>query len=197
MANCQVALKRLKKAYPKLMDKFKKVKAVDESLKNRPSLKASYSDNWVDLVNFELCDAAKPNQSYIDDEMKDITHIYSYNKVMSKEDTAGIAKILNQTNYKVLAWYFGPVDTKKSGLRDVIYMGRMSMTTTGKERFSAYVYFRVAKYIKGIEPIWDQYDEEEYGSEEDEEEGVDEASEDKGNESPILMKSSKCIYRSW
>ena len=42
-----------------------------------------------------MCDAAKPDQSYVDDDGKDITHIYSYNKVMSEEDRAGIAKILN------------------------------------------------------------------------------------------------------
>ena len=38
----------------------------------------------------------------------DITHIYSYNKVMSFADRKDISKILNKTNFKLLAWYFGP-----------------------------------------------------------------------------------------
>ena len=84
------------------------MRAKDEYFGNRPSLTSFYSDEWVDLVDFRLCDAAKPEERYIDNEDKDITHIYSYNKVMSVKDLMGIADILNRTNYRVLAWYFNP-----------------------------------------------------------------------------------------
>ena len=124
----------------------------------------------------------------MDDLGLDITHIYSYNKVMSIEDTEGIASILNKTNYKVLAWYHGPKDTHKSGLRDFIYMGRMPMSSTGGERFSAYVYFKSVKYVKGIEKIWSQYDDES-----DDEASCDDDNEIKSGDdsSPILLQKTK------
>lgn len=84
------------------------MEAEDSSLKNRPELCAKYSDEWANLVNFKLCDAAKPEEKYVDDDGNDITHIYSYNKVMSVTDLEGIAKILNRSNYRVLAWYANP-----------------------------------------------------------------------------------------
>ena len=59
-----------------------------------------------------MCDAAKGPEKYLDDENKDFTHIYSYNKVMSAKDRRGISKILNKTNYRLLAWYFGPDKTR-------------------------------------------------------------------------------------
>jgi len=65
------------------MAKFDKVETDDELLRNRPDLQSFYTDSWVDLVDFSVCDAAKPDQSYVDDLGLDITHIYSYNKVMS------------------------------------------------------------------------------------------------------------------
>jgi len=79
---------------------------------------------------------------------------------MSPEDREGIAKILNQTNYKVLAWYFNPHETEKCGLRDFFCLGRMPMQSTGGERFTVYVYFRTFKYTKGIEEAWERFDEE-------------------------------------
>ena len=105
-------------------------------------MQSFYTDSWVDLINFRVCDAAKPEESYVDDDGRDITHIYSYNKVMSVEDRAGIAKILNRTNYKILAWYFNPRETERCGLRDFSCLGRMSMQSTGGERFTVYVYFK-------------------------------------------------------
>ena len=115
-------------------------------MRNRPELQSFYTHNWHDLVHFNVCDAAKPDQSYTDDDGRDITHIYSYNKVMSERDRAGIAKILNRTNYRVLAWYFGPRDTFKCGLRDFLCLGRMQMQSTGNERFTVYVYFKTFAY---------------------------------------------------
>ena len=116
---------------------------------------------------------------------------------MSEEDRAGIAKILNQTNYRVLAWYFNPRDTEKSGLRDFICLGRMQMQSTGNERFTVYVYFRTFAYKKGIEAAWDQYDEE---CDDDDSQAADdkknktisgEANDDDDGEGPMLIKASK------
>ena len=74
---------------------------------------ANYQDDWYLKTEFEVCDAATIDKiaKYADKDGKDFTHIYSYNKVMSIEDRRGICKILNRTNFKILAWYFGPKDT--------------------------------------------------------------------------------------
>lgn len=101
-----------------------------------------------------MCDAAKPDEKYIDNEGRDITHIYSYNKVMSPKDLCGMANILNRTNFRLLAWYFGPTTTRKAGLRNFKCLGKMSMPSTGKQKFSVFVYFKTARYEKGIEAAW-------------------------------------------
>ena len=80
--------------------------------------------------------------------------MYSYNKVMSREDRSGIARILNKTNYRILAWYFDPKETTKCGLRDFKMLGKMSMQSTGDECFTVYVYFKTNFYIPGIEKTW-------------------------------------------
>ena len=165
--------------------------AADDTLKSRPELLSHYTEDWIDLVNFRICDAAKPDESYADEDGNSITHIYSYNKVMSAEDRAGIAKILNKTNYRILAWYFNPLETERSGLRDFLCLGRMPMHSTGGERFTVYVYFRTYRYVNGIEKAWDQYDEEEEDEAEcskNEESSSHELSDDSG---PLLLKSSK------
>ncbi len=57
----------------------------------------NYKPNvWVDLVQFSVVDAAKGSK-YTDENGVDITHIYSYNKVMSIADRQSICKILNLT----------------------------------------------------------------------------------------------------
>ena len=48
-----------------------------------------------------------------------ITHIYSYNKVMGEKCLRGIARILNKTDFKVLAWYIKPEMTYEVGVRNV------------------------------------------------------------------------------
>ena len=85
---------------------------------------------------------------------------------MSKHDRKRIAQTLNRTNFKILAWYFTPVETRRCGLRDVVPMGRMRMQSTGKENFTCYVYLKTAQYFSGIEDLWSpRYV---YSSEEDE-----------------------------
>lgn len=109
-------------------------------------LVSKYKHNWYDCVTFEKCDAASYQEKYKDSYGNDITHIYSYNKVMSVEDRRGISKILNRTNFKIMAWYFGPRDSSASGLKRVKLAYQMPMQSTGKEKFMVYVYFKTEKY---------------------------------------------------
>lgn len=109
-------------------------------------LKAFFRNNWCERVSFEVCDAARPQEKYVDSRNSDITHIYSYNKVMSLDDRKNISKILNRTNFKIMAWYFGPRDSAKAGLKRVRLAYKMPMHSTGKEKFTVYVYFKTEKY---------------------------------------------------
>ena len=61
---------------------------------------------------------------------------------MSKVDRQNISKILNKTNFKLMAWYFGPRESAKSGLKRVKLAYKMPMHSTGKEKFTVYVYFK-------------------------------------------------------
>jgi hypothetical protein len=91
-------------------------------------LKALFSDSWANRCSFKLIDAAKVKKyTEFSDESKDITHIYSYNKVMSPQDRKGICKILNRTNYRIMAWYFGPKDAEKCGLKNFKLLHQMPM----------------------------------------------------------------------
>ena len=80
---------------------------------------AHYRDDWCSLVQFQYADAAQGVTKYLDSEGKDISHIYSYNKVMSLADRRDISKILNRTNFKLMAWYFGPRESAQCGLKRV------------------------------------------------------------------------------
>ena len=101
--------------------------------------------SWIDLVTFTVIDAAQGIKRYQDKNGKDVTHIYSYNKVMSQQDREGICKILNRTNYRVLAWYFGPDDTSKAGLENFRFLVRIPMQSTGGEKFSVFIYIKEQK----------------------------------------------------
>jgi hypothetical protein len=54
---------------------------------------------------------------------------------MSKQCCEGICEILNRTNFKVLAWYYGPKDTESFGLKNFLLLFKMPMQSTGKEKF--------------------------------------------------------------
>lgn len=99
-------------------------------------------EEWIELVRFAVVDAAKVCESYQDESGKDITHIYSYNKVMSLKDRQGICEILNGTSWRVLAWYFGPDDTRKAGLTNFTYVMRIPMQSTGNEKFSVFIFIK-------------------------------------------------------
>ncbi len=102
------------------------------------------------MTHFAVVDAAQNPDSYKDESGNDITHIYSYNKVMSIADRQSICEILNRTQWRVLAWYFGPDDTRKSGLLHFEYVTRIPMQSTGNEKFSAFIYIKDQQAAKKI-----------------------------------------------
>ncbi len=119
-----------KEELKKEQEMIKSAKDQWEAIKNDPKklfpqstsasiLKAQYKPDWIERVDFELCDAAKYMEKYAFADGKDFTHIYSYNKVMSKNDCKGISEILNRTNFRILAWYFNPDKTTQTGLKHV------------------------------------------------------------------------------
>jgi hypothetical protein len=87
-------------------------------------------------------DAAKEITKYVDSYGNDISHIYSYNKIMSIDDRKSISEILNRTNFRLMAWYFGPNDSATSGLKRVRLAFKMPMQSTGNEKFTVYCYFK-------------------------------------------------------
>ena len=75
--------------------------------------------------------------------LQDVDFVYSYNKVMGQECLRGIANSLNHTNFKILAWYTNPKDTYDCGVRNVRFLLRRPMTSTGKQKFSVYLYYKI------------------------------------------------------
>ena len=129
---------------------------------------AHYREDWYSCLDFKFEDAAQQRDRYTDDDGKDITHIYSYNKVMSIPDRRDISKILNRTNFKLMAWYFGPRDSAASGLKRFRLAFKMPMQSTGKQKFTVYVYYKTELY--NSEDPWSEDDSEaEQDSSEEEE----------------------------
>ena len=54
----------------------------------------------------------------------------------------GIAKALNNTNFKVLAWYKNEKETYDCGVRNIRFLMKKPMKSTGKQNFSVYFYFK-------------------------------------------------------
>ena len=65
---------------------------------------------------------------------------------MTISDRKGIAKILNRTNFKILAWFFSPKESAACGLKKVKLAHKMPMQSTGKEKFTAYIYFKTLTF---------------------------------------------------
>lgn len=146
-----------------------KFKKSDDSL----PLVAHFRDDWFRCLRFELCDAANPMDTnitpYVDINGKHVTHIYSYNKVMSIKDRRGITKKLNRTNFQVMAWYFSPRDSANCGLKSVKLAHKMPMQSTGREKFTVYIYFKTRRWEE--DDPWsedDSDDEDKYASDAEE-----------------------------
>lgn len=70
--------------------------------------KPNYSILWYRKVSFKQCDAGKLYKIRMLDRNRkpvDVSHVYSYNKVMGKDCLKGIGQALSNTNFKILAWY--------------------------------------------------------------------------------------------
>ena len=97
-----------------------------------------------------LCnDATKYEDYHYDppfDSKKDMkhpfTHIYSYNKLMGDTCKEKICEILNNSDWKVLAWYTNEKQTRESGLENFKFIASFPMTSTGNQKFSCYVYIK-------------------------------------------------------
>ena len=113
-----------------------------------------FNPNFYHLCSFLCKDATKYDSfKFFDEDLLDknidtitnsehFTHIYSYNKLMGEKCRKKISKILNKTNWKVLAWYSNEYQTKKSGLTHFLKIGNFQMNSTGNEKFSCYVYIK-------------------------------------------------------
>jgi SAM-dependent methyltransferase len=76
-------------------------------------------------------------------EMKHpFTHIYSYNKLMGDTCKEKICEILNNSDWKVLAWYTNERQTRESGLENFKFVASFPMTSTGNQKFSCYIYIK-------------------------------------------------------
>jgi hypothetical protein len=73
---------------------------------------------------------------------------------MSTKDTYGISQILNRTNFRLLAWYFGPEKSQHSGLKHFRLVHQEPMQSTGKEKFTVYVYAKTKLYVPGDTETW-------------------------------------------
>ena len=103
-------------------------------------------EEWEEKVGFEMKDAGewKKYEYYWEKDkvMKDYKFIYSYNKVMSIKCLERIWVVLNNTDFKVLVWYWPEKETMKFGLKNVKMVKKMRMKTTGKESYNAYIYVK-------------------------------------------------------
>ena len=70
------------------------------------------------------------------------THIYSYNKLMGDTCKEKICEVLNNSDWKVLAWYTNERQTRESGLENFKFVASFPMTSTGNQKFSCYVYIK-------------------------------------------------------
>jgi hypothetical protein len=86
---------------------------------------------------------------------------------MSTKDTFGISKILNRTNFHLLAWYFGPEKSKNSGLKHFRLVHQEPMQSTGKEKFTVYVYAKTRRYAPEDADAWTSEGEEDILPEKD------------------------------
>jgi hypothetical protein len=75
---------------------------------------------------------------------------------MSKKDCTGISGILNRTNFRILAWYFNPDKTRQTGLKHFELIHQEPMQSTGKEKFTVYVYIKTKAYDPLNAKEWEQ-----------------------------------------
>jgi len=112
--------------------------------KKEKKTEQGWNKDWNKNITFIEVDASK-FESYKNSKGRDYTHIYSYNKVMTKETIKDLCRILNNTEYKVLAWYFNEKETRKCGLKNFMLVNKMPMLTTGGQKFVMYIYVKLKR----------------------------------------------------
>merc|ERR1712153_57230 len=122
--------------------------------------------------------------------MGHFSHIYSYNKVMSIDDRRGISKILNRTNFRLMAWYFSPRESAMTGLKNVKLAHKMPMQSTGREKFTVYLFFKTRLW-DAEEPWRDEDDDGEDMESSEEEEEEEEEQEEANQENPEVKPVSE------
>ena len=76
-----------------------------------------------------------------------------------------------------MAWYFSPRDSAKCGLKGVKLAHKMPMQSTGREKFTVYIYFKTRRWEP--EDPWSEVDSDENDKDaSDSEEGEDEIDEE-------------------
>lgn len=162
-----------KQLYEELMEKEKYISDNLDQQKFKECIHtvvAYQKKNWAEKIEFVSEDATKVPAYYYEDRdpysknilfKKHFTHIYAYNKLMSKECRKKISKVLNNTDFKVLAWYSNPLQTKNSGLKNCHFLCKFPMQSTSTEKFSVYVYI---KDKDTVEEVYENLNEERYDS---------------------------------
>ena len=108
-----------------------------------------HDSDFYKKCSFLCNDATKYDDYHYDppfDAKKEVkhpfTHIYSYNKLMGDTCKEKICEILNNSDWKVLAWYTNEKQTRESGLENFKFVASFPMTSTGNQKFSCYVYIK-------------------------------------------------------
>ena len=114
---------------------------------------------------------------------------------MSVNDRKGICQILNRTNFRIIAWYFDPKNTRKTGLKHFELLYKAPMLSTGNEKFTCYVYYKTKLYSPEEKDEWldsetSDADEEEEEDDEEEEEGESKNSEEEDNQGVGVKRQS-------
>ena len=115
----------------------------------------NFNPNFYNLCSFLCKDATKyDSYKFFDENLFDknnidkipnsehFTHIYSYNKLMGDTCKEKVCEILNNSDWKVLAWYTNERQTRESGLENFQFVASFPMTSTGNQKFSCYVYIK-------------------------------------------------------
>lgn len=98
---------------------------------------------------------------------------------------------MNQTNYRTLTWYFGIKETQQTGLKHFELLYQEPMQSTGKEKFTVYVYYKTKRYDPKEDKEWLSSDESSSQDEEGSSEKVEEVKLGKrGSKSSTVKKAT-------
>jgi hypothetical protein len=72
------------------------------------------------------------------------SHIYSYNWKFADMHKEQMAKVLNDTHFKILAWSLNENNTCALGVKNVVFIGKVNLVMTGSsESHKIYIYAKV------------------------------------------------------